>query len=200
MRVLLIGGSGTIGRRLLPALAGEHEVIVAGRNSGDVRVDITSADSIRSMFEQTPDVDAVVGIAASGPLDEFDTLDEEQLLANMRGKFFGQANVVLIGQHYLNAGGSFTLTSGVFADEAAKGVTSGGVVSGALHSFVLSAALELQGRYRVNVVSPTMVEDSADEFGHLFPGLRAVSMADLVDRYVECVEGTATGQIVRAYG
>jgi NAD(P)-dependent dehydrogenase (short-subunit alcohol dehydrogenase family) len=200
MRVLLIGGSGTIGRRLVPALAGEHDVIVAGRNSGDVRVDITSADSIRSMFERTPDVDAVVVIAASGPLDEFDTLDEEQLLANMRGKFFGQANVVLIGQHYLNAGGSFTLTSGVFADEPAKGVTSGGVVSGALHSFVLSAALELEGRYRVNVVSPTMVEDSADEFGHLFPGLSAVSMAELVDHYLECVEGTATGQIIRAYG
>ena len=118
----------------------------------------------------------------------------------MRGKFFGQANVVLIGQHYLNARGSFTLTSGVFADEAAKGVTSGGVVSGALHSFVLSAALELQGRFRVNVVSPTMVDDSADEFGHLFPGLRSVSMAELVDHYVECVQGTETGQIIRAYG
>lgn len=200
MRVLLIGGSGTIGRRLVPALAGEHDVIVAGRNSGDVRVDITSADSIRSMFERTRDVDAVVGIAASGPLDEFDALTEERLLANMRGKFFGQANVVLIGQHYVNAGGSFTLTSGVFADEAAKGVTSGGVVSGALHSFVLSAALELKGRYRVNVVSPTMVEDPTDEVGHLFPGLRAVSMTELVGHYLECVEGTATGQIIRAYG
>ncbi|WP_029111949.1 short chain dehydrogenase [Mycobacterium sp. URHB0044] len=200
MRVLLVGGAGTIGRRLAPALAGEHDIIVAGRNSGDVRVDITSADSIRSMFEQTPDIDAVVGIAASGPLDVFDTLTEEQLLANMRGKFFGQANVVLIGQHYVNVGGSFTLTSGVFADQAAKGVTSGGVVSGALHSFVLSAAMELQGRYRVNAVSPTMVEDSADEFGHLFPGLRAVPMTVLVDHYVGCVEGTGTGQIIRAYG
>jgi NAD(P)-dependent dehydrogenase (short-subunit alcohol dehydrogenase family) len=199
VRVLLIGGSGTVGRRLVPALADRHEVVTAGRNSGDVRVDITSADSIRSMFEQTPDIDAVVGIAASGPLDEFDTLSEEQLLANMRGKFFGQANLVLIGQHYLNVGGSFTLTSGVFADQAANGVTSGGVVSGALHSFVLSAALELQGRYRVNVVSPTMVEDSVGEFGHLFPGLRSVPMTVLVEHYVDCIEGTATGQIIRAY-
>jgi len=200
VRVLLIGGSGTIGRRLVPALADGHEVVVAGRNSGDVRVDITSADSIRSMFEQTPDIDAVVGIAASGPLDEFAILTEELLLANMRGKFFGQANLVLIGQHYVNVGGSFTLTSGIFADQAAKAATSGGVVSGALHSFVLSAALELHGRYRVNVVSPTIVEDSADEYGHLFPDLRSVPMTVLVDHYVDCVEGTATGQIIRAYG
>jgi hypothetical protein len=53
---------------------------------------------------------------------------------------------------------------------------------------------ELQGCYRVNVVSPTIVEDSADEYGHLFPELPSVSMTVLVDHYVESVEGTATGQ------
>jgi len=58
-------------------------------------------------------IDAVVGIAASGALDEFAALGEEQLLDNIRGKFLGQANVVLIGQRRVNPGGSFTLTSGV---------------------------------------------------------------------------------------
>ncbi|HET6734086.1 short chain dehydrogenase [Mycobacterium sp.] len=200
MRVLIVGGSGTIGRRLTPALAERHEIVVAARNSGDVRVDITSADSVEAMYRATPGLDAVVCIAASGPLDEFGTLTEDRLLENMRGKFFGQANLVLIGQHYVNTGGSFTLTSGIFADQPAAGVTSGGVVSGALHSFVLSAALELKGRYRVNVVSPTMVEDSTEEFGHLFPDLKPVSMDTLVGHYVGCVEGDATGGIIRAYG
>jgi NAD(P)-dependent dehydrogenase (short-subunit alcohol dehydrogenase family) len=200
VRVLLVGGSGTIGRRVAPELAQRHEVLVAGRNSGDARVNITSAESIEDMYRKVPGLDAVVGIAASGALDDFATLTDEQLLDNMRGKFFGQANLVLIGQHYVNAGGSFTLTSGVFADEPARGVTGGGVVSGALHSFVLSAALELQGRYRVNVVSPTIVEDSADEYSAMFPGLGSVSMATLVGHYVECIESDATGQIIRAYG
>jgi NAD(P)-dependent dehydrogenase (short-subunit alcohol dehydrogenase family) len=200
MRVLLVGGSGTIGRRLAPELARRHEVVVAGRNSGDVRVDITSADSIENMYREVPGLDAVVGIAASGALDDFATLTDQELLDNMRGKFFGQANLVLIGQHHVNIGGSFTLTSGIFADEPARGVTGGGVVSGALHSFVASAALELRGRYRVNVVSPTIVEDSADEYSAMFPGLGTVSMGTLVGHYVECVEGGATGQIVRAYG
>ena len=200
MRIILVGGSGTIGRRLAPELMRRHEIIVAGRNSGDVRVDITSADSIEAMYRQVPGIDAVVGIAASGALDEFATLTEEQLLDNMRGKFFGQANLVLIGQRHVNPGGSFTLTSGVFADVPAKRVTGGAVVSGALHSFVLSAALELEGRYRVNVVSPTMVSDSVDEYAELFPGLSAVSMGTLVGHYVDCIEGDATGQIIRAYG
>jgi len=200
LRVILVGGSGTIGRRLAPELAQRHEIIVAGRTSGDVHVDITSAESIEAMYRQVPNVDAVVGIAASGALDEFDTLTEEQLLDNMRGKFFGQANLVLIGQRFVKPGGSFTLTSGVFADVPAKRVTGGAVVSGALHSFVLSAALELEGRYRVNVVSPTIVGDSVDEYGDLFPGLSAVSMATLVQHYVTCIEGEPTGQIIRAYG
>jgi NAD(P)-dependent dehydrogenase (short-subunit alcohol dehydrogenase family) len=200
VRIILVGGSGTIGRRLAPELMRRHEIIVAGRNSGDVRVDITSADSIEAMYRQVPGIDAVVGIAASGALDEFATLTEEQLLDNMRGKFFGQANLVLIGQRHVNPGGSFTLTSGVFADVPAKRVTGGAVVSGALHSFVLSAALELEGRYRVNVVSPTMVSDSVDEYAELFPGLSAVSMGTLVGHYVDCIEGDATGQIIRAYG
>jgi hypothetical protein len=36
------------------------------------------------------------------------TLTEQELLENRKGKFFGQANLVLIGQRHLRDGGSFT--------------------------------------------------------------------------------------------
>lgn len=104
----------------------------------------------------------------------------------MRGKFFGQINLVLMGQRYLAANGSFTLTSGIFADEAWPGVTGGGVISGGLHSFVLSAAIELPRGLRINVVSPTMVADSINDFGHLFPGMKPAPMNRLVEGYVSC--------------
>lgn len=200
MKLLLIGASGTIGKRLQAALYPRHEVITASRTSGDVRVDLTSASSIELMYREIAPVDAVVCVAASGALDNFQTLTEAELLENMRGKFFGQVNLVLIGQRYLNHSGSFTLTSGVFADMPAKGVTGGGVISGALHSFVLSAALELRFAQRVNVVSPTMVEDSVEAFGSLFPGLTPVPMDTLIADYLTCIEGHETGQILRAYG
>ncbi|GGL46436.1 short chain dehydrogenase [Nocardia jinanensis] len=175
-------------------------MLTAGRTSGDVNVDIRSAESIERMYKELPPLDAVVGIADSGALDDFETLSEDKLDDNMRGKFYGQANLVLIGQRYLNPGGSFTLTSGIFADHPWKTVTGGGVVSGALHSFVLSAALELQGRFRVNVVSPTMIGDSVDQFGNLFPGLPVVPMDELIEYYLDMIEGDVTGQIIRAYG
>jgi NAD(P)-dependent dehydrogenase (short-subunit alcohol dehydrogenase family) len=106
---------------------------------------------------------------------------------------------VLLGKAHLADRGSFTLTSGIFADQAWKGVTGGAVVSGALHSFVLSAAIELERGLRINVVSPGMVADAAHAYGHLFPGMPAVPMDRLVDAYVQCVEGERTGEILRVY-
>lgn len=199
MKVIIIGGNGTIGKRLTPHLSKQHTVITAGRNSGDVSVDVTSEVSIKRMFEEVQDIDACVCIAASGPLDNFETLTQSQLMEDMQGKLFGQINLVLIGQHYLNDHGCFTLTSGVFADIPYKGVTGGAVTSGGLHSFVLSASIELQRGLRVNVVSPSMVEDSVKDFGRLFSGLAPVSMKQLTEAYERTIEENITGQIIRVY-
>lgn len=201
MRILVIGASGTLGRPLVAELERRHDVVTAGRSSGHVKVDIKSAPSIEAMYQAAGPVDAVVCVAESGALDNFQELTEEALLENMRGKFFGQINLVLIGQRYVQSGGSFTLTSGIFADEAWPGVTGGAVISGGLHSFVLSAAIELKRDLRINVVSPTMIADSARDYGHLFPGMEPVSMPRLIAAYLRCIEGrNATGEIIRAYG
>jgi NAD(P)-dependent dehydrogenase (short-subunit alcohol dehydrogenase family) len=157
MPITVVGGTGTIGRRLVPELRSRgHDVVVAGRTSGDVHVDLTSHDSVQALYRQVTGIDAAVGIAAHGALDDFATLTVEQLHDNLRAKFYGQVDLVLTGQHHCNDGASFTLTSGIFADQAWPRVTGGAIISGALHSFVLSAALELPRGMRVNVVSPTM--------------------------------------------
>jgi len=199
MRILLIGAGGTIGKRLMPGLKSKHEIVTAGRNSGDLKVDISSEESIRSLFKQVNNIDACICIAASGPLDDFNMLNEKQLYEDLKGKMFGQINVVLIGRHYLNDNGSFTLTTGIFADEPHKGVTGGAIASGALHSFVLSAAIELPRHIRINAVSPSLVEDSVKDFGHLFPSLQPVSMERVVAAFRETVESKITGQILRVY-
>lgn len=199
MRILVIGASGTIGTRLCAELRKRHEVVAASRSGRDVAVDIESAESIERMYASIGKVDACLCVAASGALDDFQQLTEKALLDNMQGKFFGQINLVLIGQRYLADNGSFTLTTGIFADEAWKGVTGGAVISGGLHSFVLSAAIELKRGLRINAVSPTMAADSAQAYGHLFPSMKPVSMERLVAAYTGCVEGHQTGDIVRVY-
>ena len=199
MRILIIGASGTIGKKLSPSLKFNHEIITAGRNSGDFKVDITLEQSIQNLFKQVRNIDACICAAASGPLDNFETLTETQLHKDLKGKMYGQINIVLIGQHYLNDNGCFTITTGIFADKPYKGVTGGAIISGALHSFVLSASIELPRGLRINAVSPSMVEDSVKDFGHLFPNLQPVSMERIVNAFTESVETNITGQILRVY-
>jgi hypothetical protein len=145
-------------------------------------------------------VDACICVAASGALGDFEQLTEIALHENMRGKFFGQINLVLIGLKHLSQGGSFTLSTGIFADYAWPGITGGAVISGGLHSFVRSALIELKRGLRINAVSPSMVADSVEAYGHPFPGLEPVPMDQLAAAYVGCVESRGTGEIVRVFG
>ncbi|QNL48271.1 short chain dehydrogenase [Olivibacter sp. SDN3] len=199
MKILIIGGNGTIGKKVTQRLSANHEVITAGRSSGDIQVDIRSEESIKYLFDSIKTIDACICTAASGTMDNFKTLTQAKLHENMQGKLFGQMNLVLIGQHFLNDGGSFTLTSGIFADHPAKGVTGGGVISGALHSFILSAALELDRGLRVNAVSPGMAEESAKDFASFFPDLTPIPMQNIEKAYVRCIEENINGEILKVY-
>ena len=41
MRILIIGGNGTIGNKITSHFAEKNEIIIAGRKSGDINVDIS---------------------------------------------------------------------------------------------------------------------------------------------------------------
>src|SRR5437763_16971434 len=160
MRILLVGASGTIGKRIHDTLSKKHEIVKASRTAGDVSVDITSAESIEAMYKSVPNLDAVIcaaGPAKFGPLGE---LTEEDFYVGIRGKMMGQINLVRIGQHYLKSQGSFTLTTGILADDPIVGSAGLALVNGAINSFVIAAAQELPNGMRINSVCPTVVEDS----------------------------------------
>ncbi|GAA0550195.1 short chain dehydrogenase [Chitinophaga japonensis] len=199
MKILLVGATGAIGRQVKAALEVRHEVITAGRSSGNLQVDIADAASIEHLFKQAPALDACIVTAGSSHMESFQTLREESLLPDIRSKLLGQVNLVLIGQHYLNDRGSFTLTSGILADEPARGTAAASVVSGAIHSFGMAAAAELQRNLRINVVSPGLAADSYAAIGHLFPGFNPVPMQKLVNAYLKSVEGVINGQVIRVY-
>jgi predicted dinucleotide-binding enzyme len=40
MKILIIGGKGTIGKKVCAHFSKKHQIIIGGRNSGDVKVDI----------------------------------------------------------------------------------------------------------------------------------------------------------------
>jgi NAD(P)-dependent dehydrogenase (short-subunit alcohol dehydrogenase family) len=199
MKILIIGGNGTIGKKVSAHLSNKHETIVAGRTSGDITVDIADCKSIEAMFETTGKIDAILCIAGEAKWAAFDSLTEEDFYIGLRSKLMGQVNLVRIGQDYLNTGGSFTLTTGILADYPVVMTTSAAMVNGGIHSFVKAASLELKNEIRINVVSSGLVEDAVEKYEAYFPGYNPIPMHKVINGYVRSVEGKGTGQIIRMY-
>jgi NAD(P)-dependent dehydrogenase (short-subunit alcohol dehydrogenase family) len=199
MKVLLIGGDGTIGKKVAQTLSQRHEMIIAGRNSGDVRVDIASTDSIEQMFKQTGNIDACICTAGTGYYGPFATMTGNDMMPGIHGKLLGQLNLVLIGKEYLNNEGSFTLTTGIASAHPARNGSAVAMINGAVNSFVLAAAQELKQDKRINAVSPGLVEDSWERYGAFFPGYNLVPMKKLVNAYLLSVEGAVNGKILKAW-
>jgi NAD(P)-dependent dehydrogenase (short-subunit alcohol dehydrogenase family) len=185
MRILIIGANGAIGKIITAELSKKHEIITAGRNSGDIRVDISSADSIKNMFQQVKQLDACICVAGDSETCDLLILKEDHLKIGIKSKLLGQTNLVLIGQNYLNDNGSFTLTSGKMGDKPIKGATGKAFVNGAVNSFVLAASLDLQRGLRLNAVSPAKIG--------------SVSNEEISDAYRKCVENDVNGEVFRIY-
>jgi NAD(P)-dependent dehydrogenase (short-subunit alcohol dehydrogenase family) len=199
MKILIVGGKGTIGKKVSDHFSKKHDVIIAGRNSGDVVVDVANSTSIEAMFEIVGNLDAVVCIAGEAKWAAFDSMSEEDFYIGLRSKLMGQVNLVRIGQRYLNPGGSFTLTTGILADHPVELTSSAAMVNGGIHSFVKAVSLELRDGMRINVVASGLVEDAVEKYEAYFPGHNPIPMWKVVNGYVRSVEGKGTGEIIRMY-
>ena len=199
MKILIIGGHGTIGKPVVSRLNEKHDVLIAGRSSGDFLVDITKASSIRALLESIPSLDSIICIAGEAKWDDFKDLSEEDYYIGIRSKLMGQVNLVRIGQDYLKSKGSITLSTGILADDPVVKTTSAAMVNGALHSFVKAVALEIENELRINVVSLGVVEDAYQKYKGFFPGHNPIPMTKVVNAYVRSVEGRGNGEIIRVY-
>ncbi len=196
MRVLIVGTSGDVGKAAVAELSARHEVITAGRSTGDVRVDLMDAASISAMFEKVGKVDAVVACAGHAHFGPLATMTQDQFMVGLKDKLMGQVNLVLLGTPFVNDRGSFTLTSGVLdRDPILKGANAA-TVNAALKGFVTSAAIELERCIRINVVSPGLLEASVKKYEGFFPGHEAVSSVRVGLAYAKSVEGAVTGQVI----
>ncbi|MEJ1221608.1 short chain dehydrogenase [Sediminicola sp. 1XM1-17] len=200
MKILIIGGNGTIGNKVAAHFEEEHEVLIAGRSNGNVTVDIANSGSIKKMFEKIGKVDAVICIAGEAKWASFSELSEEDYYIGLKSKLMGQVNLVRIGQHYVNPKGSITLTTGILADDPVVKTTSAAMVNGGIHSFVQAAALEMENEVRVNVVSSGMVEDAYEKYKDYFPGHNPIPMQKVINGYVRSVKGIGNGEVIRIYG
>ena len=195
MKIIIVGATGTLGRKVTADLEKDHEVIKVGTKSGDIQADLTNAESIEAMFKKAGSFDALVSAAGSGHFGPLNKMTGADFQKGLNSKLLGQINLVLIGQHYINSKGSFTLVSGVLSDDPVPNSVNIAAVNSAVNGFVKAAALELENGVRINAVSPGVVEDSPQLFD-AFPGHMPVSMERVVYAYRKSVLGHITGQII----
>lgn len=196
-KLVVIGATGTIGRAVVAALGSRHDVIQVGATRGEYRVDAADPASVRRLFESIGKIDGLVTVTGNvhfGPLED---MTPDQFQFGLRDKLMGQVNAVLTAQSWMNDGGSFTLTSGISAHEPIRHGTNASSVNMALEGFVRGAAVDLKRGMRINLVSPTVLEESVSTFGPYFPGFEPVSSARVGLAYVRSVEGAETGRVYR---
>ena len=195
MKIIIVGATGTIGKHVVNALEqkGEHQIVKVGSKSGDVQVNISDPQSIKSMYEKIGAFDALVCAAGEGHFGPFAKMTDTEFRISINSKLMGQVNLVLVGQHYINPKGCFTLTSGTLAEDPVLYGASVSSINAAIDGFVCGAAIELENGVRINSIAPDVAEESPGYFP-FFPGHIPVSMHKVAQAYVKSVLGGGTGK------
>lgn len=196
MRVIVIGGTGTIGSAVVEGLQPEHDVVPVGHSSGDHRVDIASRASLEALYDRVHPFSAVVCAAGRASFGELADLDDEDFALGLRNKLLGQIHVVRAGMERIDDGGSFTLTSGILAQEPMPGSAAISPANAGVEAFARAASLELGRGLRVNVVSPPWIAETLEEMGR--DPSAGMPAADVARVYRAIVEGDINGEVLDA--
>ena len=204
LRILLVGASGTLGQAIKSELAPRHEIVTAGRSSGDIRFDIADAKSIVAGLAKAGPLDAVIcaaGHVTFAPLEDFKSANVGESLHTLgiNDKLLGQVNLALAARDVLRAGGSITLTTGILAERFIASGSSASLVNNAVEGFVRAASIELKNGLRINVVSPSVLVESMPKYAPFFRGFEPVTAARAALSFSRSVEGLETGQVYKVF-
>lgn len=200
MRIIIVGATGVLGQAVAAALTQDHEVIKVGLTQGDFQTNITDRDSVKRLFEQIGEFDALIsttGAVHFGPLAD---ISPDQWQLGLDSKLMGQVNLVTKAMPYIRDNGSFTLTTGIIAQEPIRFGVAAAMVNSAVEGFVSSAALELPRGIRLNAVSPTILAESVETYGPFFKGFDPIPARKAALGFVKSVEGHHTGRIYEVKG
>lgn len=195
MKIIVVGGTGTLGKAVVAELKQRHTIVVAGHKSGDVQVDVMDLKSIEGMYKSVGKFDAVISTIGKVHFAAFTEMTPADYFIGLNDKLMGQVNLVLVGLPRINDNGSFTLTSGILSHDPIRYGTSASMVNAAIDGFIEGAAIEMPRGIRINAISPTVVTESMDVYADYFHGFEPVTASRVALAFSKSVEGSQTGRV-----
>lgn len=201
MKIILVGASGTLGQEISIALsAAGREIVKIGRKSGDAQADFAGPNGLTEIYKALKPFDAVAIAAGAVAFGAFPEITREQWQFSFNNKLLGQISAIQQALPYINDRGSFTLVGGLMSEEPILMGAAASTVNRALEGFVVAAAIELPRGLRINLISPSLIEESVAQFGDLAPGVIPVSAARVAQAFKKSILGAHTGQVYKIRG
>jgi NAD(P)-dependent dehydrogenase (short-subunit alcohol dehydrogenase family) len=192
MKIIIFGSTGLIGKELEKQLSKEHEVIGISRSSTEITADYTDENSLIEMFEKIGSFDALINVAGRDTqFVQASEITPANFKYGAQRKLMGQVNLVLIGQKYINKGGSFTLSSGYLNHYPNPFSMATSPFNAFIDNFIETMSANMAHDIRINVVSPSPVVET------LQPG--RVTPEFVSKSYIESVEGSDSGKVFKAW-
>jgi NAD(P)-dependent dehydrogenase (short-subunit alcohol dehydrogenase family) len=195
-KVIVVGATGRLGSVVVGGLK-DYEVIRAGRSGPDLKIDALDFESASAALATIGPFDALISCAGvRAPFKPFEELTMEDFAIGISNKCLSQLNLVKAAIPYLNENGSITLTSGIIGDEPILGGSAAAAANGALNMCVSTLAAEYAGKLRINIVSPSIIENSVEHYGMIFDGFEPTSEKRIVEAYRRTISAPISGRVL----
>ncbi len=195
-KIVVVGATGRLGRVVVGGL-NDYEVIRAGRSGPDLKIDALNFESVSDVFASIGTFDGLISCIGGTPFKTFEELTMEDFALGLSKKCFSQLNLAKAAIPYLTENGSITLTSGIIGDEPILAGSCAAAANGALNMCVSTLAAEYAGKLRINIVSPSIIENSVEDYGMLFDGFEPTSKKRIVEAYRRTISAPISGRVLR---
>ncbi len=195
-KIVVVGATGRLGRVVVGGL-NDYEVVRAGRSGPDLKIDALDFESVSDVFASVGTFDGLISCIGGTPFKTFEELTMEDFALGLSKKCFSQLNLAKAAIPYLTENGSITLTSGIIGDEPILAGSCAAAANGALNMCVSTLAAEYAGKVRINIVSPSIIENSVEDYGMLFDGFEPTSKKRIVEAYRRTISAPISGRVLR---
>ena len=195
-KIVEVGATGKLGKEVVEGLETDYEVNRASRSGPDLKIDAFDFESVSDVFSSIGSFDGLVSCIGTAPFKPFDELSMEDFTSGLSTKCLSQLNLAKAAIPFLTENGSITLTSGIIGDEPILGGAVAAAANGALNMCVSILAAEYAGKLRINIVSPSIIENSVEHYGMLFDGFEPTSKESIIQAYRRTISAPISGRVL----